>query len=552
MNRFVKRVKGLWQRRRDKRVASLGGYPEQLAGIKIESFTPVLDQDARVSRTLGAVAQLGGESFDEATGHPLDNLINFQGEEWRHRVRQQYLAYQPVAHQRLREADAIVAQYEHLHDHEETKLRSAEIAVETALLSLSGRESDASPDVLEPKRRRGGLRFGGNTRRTAQVVTQPTVVGDANDSELPDKDWLGVGVARAALMPPRTSKSELRRLFEPSDARRVPHWGEPGFRDGTLLAGRPRSAYLHGLVLLLAAGADIGAFVQVVELVLTTVGDWVVRLVVVGLTAVVLYIAHMIGAMIREARAQVSTSYGLAGRIGAWLGRRFTAFICTIVWLAIGLMAFWIRLTVPLPGTATLNSGFGSGGIGGGAGSGGIGAGGVGVGTGIGSGGVGGIGAGPAASSGAASSASSSTHPLQGAAIFLGLYLATGIVAALGAYYTHNPYRGRYKAAIGALRKSSERAAASAYQLGLAISFRDRQQAEIDAAAHVLAEAQVQNVAFAAQLKQSVRVAIASLAKDPAVTDAIFEPDKNPNGAHPDEPAPGADNAPDNPGEPTP
>ena len=157
-----------------------------------------------------------------------------------------------------------------------------------------------------------------------------------------------------------------------------------------------------------------------------------------------------------------------------------------MVWLAIGLMAFWIRLTVPLPSTATLNSGFGSGGIGGGSDGGG--SGGMGVGVGVGSGGIGS----PAWCSGSCLKRRfSSTHPLQGAAIFLGLYVATGIVAALGAYYTHNPYRGRYKAAIGALRKSSERAAASVYQLGLAISFRDRQQAEIDAARHVLAEAQV-------------------------------------------------------------
>src|SRR5579863_4700833 len=265
MNRFASWVKGLWRRRRDRRVASLGGFPEQLAGIKIEPFKPLLDQDGRINRTLGAVAQLGGESFDEATGHPLDNLINFQGDEWRHRVRQQYLAYQPVAHQRLREADAIVDQFQHLHDHEATKLRSAEIAVETALLSLSGVEPDPDAVVQAPKRR-GGFRFGGGTRRTAEVVTQPAAVGAANSTEVNGADWLGVGVARAALMPPRASKSELRRLLEPSDARRVPRWGEPGFRDGTLLAGRPRSAYLHGLVLLLAAGADIGAFVQVVEL----------------------------------------------------------------------------------------------------------------------------------------------------------------------------------------------------------------------------------------------------------------------------------------------
>ena len=272
MNRFAKSVKGLWQRRRDKRVASLGGYPEQLAGIKIESFTPLLDTDGRVTRTLGAVAQLGGESFDEATGHPLDNLINYQGDEWRHRVRQQYLAYQPVAHQRLREVDAIVAQYEHLHDHEATRLRSAEIAVETALLSLSGRESDANPDDLEPRRRRVGLRFGGSTRRTAQVIAEPATVSSANGAELPSNDWLGAGVARAALMPPRA----INLSFASYSSHPTPTGAALG-RDripGRNPAGRAaKGAYLHGLVLLLAAGADVGAFVQVVELVLTTVAD---------------------------------------------------------------------------------------------------------------------------------------------------------------------------------------------------------------------------------------------------------------------------------------
>ena len=99
------------------------------------------------------------------------------------------------------------------------------------------------------------------------------------------------------------SRAELRRIFEPRDARRVPQWAETGFRDGTLLGGRPRSAYLHALALLLAAGADIGAFTQVVEMVMTTSSGLTVFLVVAGLTAVVLYIAHMIGAMLRNATA---------------------------------------------------------------------------------------------------------------------------------------------------------------------------------------------------------------------------------------------------------
>jgi len=523
MYRIVRWLRELRRRRRDKRVELLGGHPEQLAEIQIEPFEPVLDQDGRVNRTVGWVSQLGADSFDEATGYPLDNLINAQGEEWRRRLRQQYLRYRPIAHERLRQANAIVEQYRHLNNNDLMKLRSAEIAVETALLALSGHEPDSGSDSQPVDGRRTGARFRTRAARLAEPASKP-IRARAGDSSR--TDWLGIGAARTVLEPLKATRSELRQLLEPHDAHRVPRWGEPGFRDGTLLAGRPRSSYVHALVLLLAAGADIGAFVQVVQLVLTTVSDWLIWLVVVGLTAVVLYIAHMVGAMLREARAHVRATYALAGRLRAWLGRRSATFVCTVIWLAIGLMAFWIRLTVPLPTTAQLNSGFGSGGIG----SGGIGGGSSG---GIGSGGIGG---------GAASSnAANNPHPLQGAAIFLGLYVATGIVAALGAYYTHNPYRGRYTATLRGLRKASERAAASSYQLGLATAIRDRQQAEIDASAHVLAEAQVQNNAIITQLKQNVRVAIASMAKDPAVTDAIFEQDHNPHGAQPDEPLPGAE-----------
>ena len=78
-----------------------------------------------------------------------------------------------------------------------------------------------------------------------------------------------------------------------------------------------------------------------------------------------------------------------------------------------------------------------------------------------------------------ASSGVTNTHPLQAAAIFLGLYVATGIVAAVGAYFTHNPYRGRYAAAAREYRKASERASASIHQFGLARAAYQRQQAEI-------------------------------------------------------------------------
>jgi hypothetical protein len=515
MYRFLRLIKQLRTRRRDKRVELLGGYPELFTTVEAARFKPQLDESGRVNRTLGFVSQLGPDSFDEATGYPLDNMINAQAEEWRRNLRQQYLHYRPLAYEHLQRAESVVRQYQHHRDDDLMNLRAAEIAVESAMLALSGREPEADADHESSNGYRHRNRR--NLRRRAPADDAP----QAPDAADGGSDWLGLGATQAALRTARRMpRSELRHLLEPQDARRVPRWGEPGFRDGTLLAGRSFGTYIYFCALVLAVGADVGAFVQVVELVLTSVPDSVVWLVIVGLATVVLYIAHMIGVMLRQARADLHANYGLAGRLGSWLGRRSAAFACTIVWLAIGLMAFWIRLTVPLPTTAQLPTGLGSGGIGSGGGSG--------LGGGIGSGGIGSGGVGGGSS--AASTASTTPHALQGAAIFLGLYLATGIVTALGAYFSHNPYRGRFVAAVASFRRASEQAAASAHQLGLAISARDRQQAEINAAALVLTEAQAQNEAFTAQLKQNVRVAIASMAKDPAVTDALFEEDQQPNG----------------------
>ena len=275
----------------------------------------------------------------------------------------------------------------------------------------------------------------------------------------------------------------------------MPRWGAPGFRDATLLAGRPRSTYLHALVLLLAAGADIGAFTQTVELVLPQ-ADWVVWIVVSGLTAVVLYIAHMIGVMLREANAASKSAGGHARRITDRVGRGSAMLVCTAMWLAVGLARFlgavhraasrdsatgwrrdrvrWDRLGRRSRRRATSDREGGK--------------------------------------------------PLQAAAIFFGLYLATGIVAIVGGYFTHNPYRGRYAVALRAYRKASEQVSASIQQFGLAFAAYQRQQAEIDAAEQILASAKKQNKEFTDQLKQVARIEIATLVKDPAVTDAFFKP----------------------------
>jgi hypothetical protein len=497
MNRWIWALR---LRRRDRRVELLGGYPGPDPDFPVEQFTPVLGETERVQQALGAVARLGAESVDEATGHPLDNMINAQGDEWDRKLRQQHLlTFVPAAEQRLKQAKAVVDQYQQLRDADLTRLQVSEMALETALLALTGHEPEPAAGAARASRR---IPVPAPRRRRAEPVLASTGLAVASPGAV-QADRPGT---RAALAPTKVSQAELRQLLDPQDARRAPRWGEPGFQDGTLLAGRPRSAYLHALVLVIAAGADVGAFVQIVELVLT-LQDWVIWLVVCGLTAVVLYLAHMAGAMLREAKAGQRSTAGVFGRSGTWLGRRAAVFACTVLWLALGLMAFWIRMTVTVAPPSQ-----------------------VGVGTGIGSGGIGG--------GTAVSAAPAAGHTEQGAAIFLGLYLATGLVAALGAYFTHNPCRGRYAAAIRAFRKASERASASAYQLGRALALLGRQQAEIEAAVAALAEAQKQNQALAERLKQSVRIEIAGLARDPAVTDAVFSPDHRPYWTDPDGPPP--------------
>lgn len=526
MNQVMQWIRKFRLRRREKRVALLGGFPELIPDAQIKRFEPDLHEPERLKYVLDRVSTLGAESFDEATGDPLDDSINLQAEECKSDLNRQYLAFLGEAEQRRIEVRAVAQQYHLLHDVDQAQLQAAELAVETAIVGLSGHE----PMEVSDSRFIGPA----STTKQSQPIIIPAVpdarevlapVGQHAARDADEPDWLDGSVVRT---PARVSRREFGKLLAPQDASRVPRWGEPGFRDGSLLAGRPYGTYLHVLALILAAAADIGAFVQVVELVLPQQSNLVIWMVITGLTAVVLYIAHTIGVLLRESRARERSTRGLA-RVSGRLGQSAAVVLCAAVWLGVGLMAFWVRKTVPLPTTPTL----GGGGIGtAGSSSTGIGIGGLGIGAGTG-----------------ATTASASTvgHTLQGAAIFLSLYLATGVVAAAGAYFTHNPYRGRYATAIRAFRKASERAAASAYQLGLAAARYHHQQRDIAGAEQVLRDAQRQNVAYAGRLKQRVRVEIAGLAKDPAVTDAIFGPDHQPYwpGEQPsptDENEPGAPN----------
>lgn len=473
MNAFTRRIRALRMLRRDQRVERLGGYPAEVPELTVELFELELNHTERLRYITDGIARLGPESVDEGTGYPLDNLVNAQGHEWQRRIGQQYYAYQSAAARRLRQLSGVVNQYRHLHELDVRRLHDAEVAVEAAMLTLSGEPPEFAYGSTSP----------------AAPVSGATRLDPSPPPE-PEQDVLLTGTA-ALTPPPLVSRAELRRIFEPRDAKRVPQWSEPGFRDATLLGGRPRSTYVHVFALVIAAGADIGAFSQVVERAMPDSSNLIVDLVVSGLTAVVLYIAHMVGVMLREAKATHPRGAAPRIRLWSWIGSRVAPTVCAVAWGALGYLAYWVRTTVPPPVTPQVGGGI------------------VGSGT---------------------TSATTTTDPyvMQAALLFLGLYAATGIVAAVGAYFTHNPYRGKYVAALRGYRKAAERAAASANQLGRAEASYQRQLTELQNAHHVLSETQALDKAFTEQLKQTVRLQIAGMAKDPAITDAIFDEDHDP------------------------
>lgn len=258
--------------------------------------------------------------------------------------------------------------------------------------------------------------------------------------------------------------------------------GQPGKAGASgelaLLLASPWAMLTHWIVLALAAGADIGAFAQIIELVMPRQEPLVGRLVVLGFTAAVLFLAHHTGSLLRSASADPDDP-------SRRKSSQAMALACFLGWLGLGLVAYWVRLTVPPPTRASL-------------------------------GGVV-LGGGQARQP----EAVADPHVTQGALLFLALYIATGLVALVSAYLTP-PLRTHYRFASRAYVKAAKRAAASSHLLLKAQGVRESQETEIRNAAETNQRAPEEIRALADRLKQTARVEIAQAAQDPAVTDAII------------------------------
>lgn len=250
------------------------------------------------------------------------------------------------------------------------------------------------------------------------------------------------------------------------------------YRAPGLVAGRSLTAKAHFVVLLVSALADFGAFAQIVQLVLTNQPALVSYLVVLGLTTGVLYLAHAVGTMVRDRVARRNAARWVWIMLG------------TTAWAAIGLVAFWVRLKV------TDDQGQA-----------------------------------PTIDLSAAPDtppATPNTSGLPAALLFLALFIGTGLVAAIGAYLTHNPFPGEYRTAVrrygAAVRSEGE---TDGVRIAVVRRLRHLRRA-LRKARSLRTRERRRRRHFAEELKEYARTLMANHAQDPAFSDALFDKERLP------------------------
>lgn len=514
-----------WREARDRRLVAMGGHSQvgELDRPEIEPFAPAAVNDEAARRKIDElVSGLAPGAVDEATGHSLDNMINAWADQWVTDVCAQHAWYVARASLRQDLSDAAARQVNDLAAHDRTVLAHTVLAVESALLRLVGLGSDSTKGRGLLRRlafwRRGSARppemgdqepVGMTGRSSWSWDNQSGATGrDGHHRMAPEKPGGGASAVDLGSRPeqhpepprpypeaqqhpgagaedgpeesPVPDTADLTILLGPANRRSFARWSDRGYADATLMGGRSRVVYLHVVALALAAAADIGAFSQIVDQLMSTEPGWLVAIVVVGFTATVLYLAHACGTMLRDRRA--------GARWIPWIAPG----LCALIWLGLGAAAFYLRLRFAPQPTQLPSFSF----------------------------------SGPAPSTGP------NVKPYN-AALFLALYVATGMVAGVGAYLSHNPLRESYATARRGYRKATERVAATSFQAGKESARHLAAQRELEAAALTLETEKKKRLALAAELKQLARVRMAQRMQDPAATDAIFGEDWRPYGDGP-------------------
>jgi hypothetical protein len=248
-------------------------------------------------------------------------------------------------------------------------------------------------------------------------------------------------------------------------------WHQPGHSDPTLLSsGRSGSDLFYVGALLLAGTADFIAFYQVVSLVLRNLPDLWLYLLVIGFTSIALTLAHYLGVFLRDRTA------GARWHHPAMLPG------CAVLWLALGLMAFWVRWKVS--GAAGVSVLPGSGSL--------------------------------------AVSQGNFQSTLPGASMFAAFYFATGAAAITGSYLAHNPMRRAFARTVRAHESAIRQQAAGARDLAAAEAEREAVDHQEHAATEVR-DSTIQELGkLAGELKRLTRLQLTKKIGDVSATDAFL------------------------------
>ncbi|HXL88739.1 MAG TPA: hypothetical protein VN969_07080 [Streptosporangiaceae bacterium] len=152
--------------RRGRRLKALGGnkYPKAHLYIPtVPRFQPDPINEAGAREKLNSLIEgLAPEGVDEATGHPLDNLINAMADQWVADVRAQHARYVATLTPMMELAEATTSQTDVVVMHDRSILSHQVLGLESALLRMVGHDPK---DHRDPSgRRRRWFRFAGFRR----------------------------------------------------------------------------------------------------------------------------------------------------------------------------------------------------------------------------------------------------------------------------------------------------------------------------------------------------------------------------------------------------
>jgi hypothetical protein len=252
-------------------------------------------------------------------------------------------------------------------------------------------------------------------------------------------------------------------------------WHQAEHSNPSLLSGRSWTSWFYLVAIVLAGAADFTAFYQVIERVLRNLqNQWLIVL-VIGFTAMALLLAHYLGIFLRDRQAGSRSNHPVLFPV------------CGVLWVALGVMAFWVRWKVSgnASSASTLPTNGGT----------------------------------PVPQTGNFQST------LPGAAMFAVFYYATGAAAIIGSYLNHNPLHRDFRRARRGHEVAIKKQAVGTRELAATEAERDAFDHREEAAREVRDSTIEELQELADELKELARTELIKRLKDLSFTDTVLSKD---------------------------